>query len=418
MKKINISKGYASKILWVIISLLCSFVMWVYISNPESNDYKQTFRGVQVVFEGEEKLLAERNISIINVDNQSVTVTLKGNRNKIAKLNTSDITAVIDVSSIKQPNAMSWAYTLRFPDNFDQSDITVVSKTPETISFTVVKNASKTVTVKGSFEGEIAEGCVAEEYVFEPSTIVVEGPEDKIASIENAWLTFGAGTIDSTYSEEVGFALVDASGQAISTTGLKLSASYVTATQPILKTKEIPLTVNLIPGGGVSAEDCTVTIEPSTTIKIAGDSKQIDSINSVVLGSVDLASFLTSYTQTMPVKLEDDVQNLTGLTEAEVTVEIKGAHTKSFTTDNISCRNVTDGYTAEIDTKVLELMLRSKDEATLDSIRPDNISVVVDLTDYGTTTGQVIAIGQVYISEYESVGAVGDVRVSVTLSKD
>ena len=417
MKNSNKTKGYASKILWIIISLLCSFVMWVYISNPESNDYKQTFRGVQVVFEGEEKLLEERNISIINVDNQSVTVTLKGSRNKIAQLNTSDITAVIDVSSIKQPNAMSWAYSLRFPDNFDSSDVTVIAKTPETISFTVVKNATKTITVKGSFEGEIAEGCVAEEYIFEPSTIVVEGPEDKIEKIENAWLTFGTGTIDSTYSEEVGFALVDAEGQAISTTGLKLSANSVTATQPILKTKDIPLTVNLIAGGGVSAEDCTVTIEPNT-VKIAGDSKQIDSINSIVLGSVDLASFLTSYTTIMPLKLEDDIQNLTGVNDAAVLVEIKGAHTKSFTTDNISCRNVTDGYTAQIDTKVLELMLRSKDETVLDSIRPDNISVVVDLTDYNTTTGQVIAMGQVFISGFENVGAVGDVRVSVTLSKD
>lgn len=417
MKKTKISNEYVKKILWVVISLLCSFFIWAYITNPTSTDYKQTFRGVQVEFDGEDKLLADRNLSIINVDTQSVAVTLQGSRNKLTKLNSSDIKAVIDVSGVKQPNDMTWAYVIRFPDSFDSSDISVVSKSTETIKFTVVKNASKTVSVKGSFDGTIAEGCIAEEYVFEPSTIVIEGPEDKINSIDHAWISFGSGTIDSTFTEEVGFSLRDAKGLPLSTTGLKLSASYVTATQPILKSKEVPLTVNLIAGGGINADDCTVTIEPKT-IKIAGDSRQIDAINSIVLGSIDLASFQTSLTETFTITLEDSIQNLTGVTEANVTVDIVGAHTKNYVTDNISCKNVTVGYSAEIDTKMLEITLRSKSEETLNAIRPENISVVVDLADYGATTGQVIANGTVYVSGYENVGSVGDVRVSITLSKD
>ena len=196
-----------------------------------------------------------------------------------------------------------------------------------------------------------------------------------------------------------------------------LSAKVVTATQPILKTKEVPLTVNLIPGGGVDADDCTVTIEPKT-LKIAGDTRLVDDINSIVLGNIDLASFQTSYTHTFAITLADEVQNLTGVTEAKVTVEVRGTHTKSFTTDNISCKNVTSGYSAKIDTESIEIMLRSKDTAALDKIRPDDISVVVDLKDYGTTTGQVIATGTVYVSRVDGVGAVGDIRVSVTITKD
>lgn len=417
MKRIKLRKIYNSKIFWAVISLLCSFVMWAYISNPTASDYVQVFRGVQVEFEGQDTLLTERNLSISSVDNQSVTVTLKGDRNKIGKLNASDIKAVIDVSGVKQPNDMTWAYVVRFPDNFDSSGISVINKSPETINFTVVRNATKTVSVKGSFDGKIADGCIAEEYVFEPSTIVIEGPEEKINLIDHAWLNFGSGEIDSTYSEEVGFTLRDASGIAVSTTGLKLSASSVTATQPILKSKEIPLTVNLIPGGGITEADCTVTIEPKT-INVAGESRLIDGLNSIELGTVDLASFQNVYTKAFTITLEDDVQNLTGINEAEIKIEVKGAFAKTFTTDNISCTNVTFGYSANIDTKVLELTLRSKSEETLNAIRPEDLSVVVDLSDFGATTGQVIANGTVIINQYDNVGAVGDVRVSVTLTKD
>ena len=356
-QKKTISKVYNSKVFWIIISLLCSFVMWAYITSPNSSDFQKTFRGVQVEFAGQEKLLSDRDLSISSVDTQSVTVTLRGSRNSVGKLKASDIKAVIDVSNIKQPNDMTWAYELQYPDGIDTSDITVISKTPETINFTVVKNATKTVSIKGSFEGEIAEGCVAEEFVFEPSTIVIEGPEETLAKIDHAWVTFGDGTIDSSYTEEVGYKLMTADGQEISTTGLVLSANVVTATQPILMTKEVPLTVNLIPGGGVDEDDCTVTIEPKT-LKIAGDTRLVDDINSIVLGNIDLASFQTSYTHTFAITLADEIQNLTGVTEAKVTVAVRGTHTKTFTTDNISCKNVTNGYTATIDTKSIEITLR------------------------------------------------------------
>ena len=416
-QKKKTSKVFNSRVFWMAISLLCSFAMWAYITNPNSSDFQQTFRGVQVEFSGQEKLLSDRSLSISDVDTQSVTVTLRGSRSNVGKLRASDIKAVIDVSNIKQPNDMTWAYELQCPEGTDVSDITVVSKSPETINFTVVKNATKTVSVKGSFEGEIAEGCVAEEFVFEPSTIVIEGPEETLAQIDHAWVSFGEGKIESTYSEEVGYKLMSESGAQISTKGLMLSTNVITATQPILKTKEVPLTVNLIQGGGVDEDDCTVTIEPKT-LKIAGDTRLVDDINSIVLGNIDLASFQSSYTHTFAITLADEIQNLTGVTEANVTVEVRGTYTKTFTTDNISCKNVTNGYSATIDTKSIEITLRSKDTSALDKVKPDDISVVVDLKDYGTTTGQVIAAGTVYINGVENVGAVGDIRVSVTISKD
>ena len=92
-QKKTISKVYNSKVFWIIISLLCSFVMWAYITSPNSSDFQKTFRGVQVEFAGQEKLLSDRDLSISSVDTQSVTVTLRGSRNSVGKLKASDIKA-------------------------------------------------------------------------------------------------------------------------------------------------------------------------------------------------------------------------------------------------------------------------------------------------------------------------------------
>lgn len=377
-----------------------------------------TLTGIQIEFKGEDELAA-KSMSIYEVDTSSVTIRVRGNRSDLGKLKASEIKAIIDVSKIQQPNDMSWTYDIEFPSYVDKSNIQIISRSPDTINFTVVKNASKTVNVKGSFEGTIADECVAEELVFEPATITLEGPEEMLEKIDYAWVKFGNSdlNIESTYSSDVAFTLMDKDGKPVSATDIKSSVNFVTATQPILKTKELPLTVKLIPGGGITEADCTVTVEPAT-IKIAADSRLIDNKNSIVLGNVELSSFNSNYEQTFTIPLEDGIQNLTGITEATVRITAPGTHTKTFTTNNISCKNVSKGYSATIDTKEIEVTLRAKDAATLDKINASDISIVADLSDYGTTTGQVIAPGVVNVSGHNDVGAIGDVKVTLTISKE
>ena len=417
-QKKRTKKLYDSKVFWMIVSLLCSLVMWAYVSSLDTTDKEITFSGISVEFRGQEELLADSSLSIASVDTETVSIVVRGERSNITKLKSSDIKAVIDVSNITQPNEMTWAYRLEFPDYVDPNDITVVRKSPEAINFTVVRNAKKTVEVKGSFEGTIAEGCVAEEFVFEPGFIVIEGPEASIEKIDHAWVTFGKDQIiDSTYVEESDYTLMDAGGKPCSRDGLMLSAEKVTATQPILKSKEVPLRVNLISGGGITAANCTVSIDPQT-IKIAGDSRIVDDLEFIEIGTIDLSSFASGYEHVFAIKLEDGMQNLTGVSEAKVTVEVAGTHTKTFTATNISCRGVSSGYHATIDTREVEVTLRALSSDVLDKIKADDISVIADLSDYGTTTGQVIVNAKVQVSGHDNVGAIGDVKVTVTIYKD
>ena len=417
-QKKRTKKLYDSKVFWMIVSLLCSLVMWAYVSSLDTTDKEITFSGISVEFRGQEELLADSSLSIASVDTETVSIVVRGERSNITKLKSSDIKAVIDVSNITQPNEMTWAYRLEFPDYVDPNDITVVRKSPEAINFTVVRNAKKTVEVKGSFEGTIAEGCVAEEFVFEPGFIVIEGPEASIEKIDHAWVTFGKDQIiDSTYVEESDYTLMDAGGKPCSRDGLMLSAEKVTATQPILKSKEVPLRVNLISGGGITAANCTVSIDPQT-IKIAGDSRIVDDLEFIEIGTIDLSSFVSGYEHVFAIELEDGMQNLTGVSEAKVTVEVAGTHTKTFTATNISCRGVSSGYHATIDTREVEVTLRALSSDVLDKIKADDISVIADLSDYGTTTGQVIVNAKVQVSGHDNVGAIGDVKVTVTIYKD
>ena len=191
----------------------------------------------------------------------------------------------------------------------------------------------------------------------------------------------------------------------------------ITATQPVLKSKELPLKVKLIPGGGLTESDCTVKIDPAT-ISIAGDSRILDEMQHLDIGTIDLSSFDGGYEGTFPIALPEDVQNITGVTEAKVTITVEGAHTKTFTTTNIACKGVTSGYHVNIDTKEIEVTLRAMSADVLNSIKPEDITVIADLSNNVSTTGQIIVSGKVSVAGHDNVGAVGDVRVTVTIIKD
>ena len=411
-------KIYDSKVFWAIISLLISLIIWSYVSGLYGYTMEKKFSGVQVEFEGESSLLTQKNLAVTNVDNMYVNVTLKGDRTTLSRLSASDIKAVLDVSKISQPDDFAWAYDLVFPAYVNENDFTVVSRSPDTIKFSVVKNAKISVPVKGSFEGSIADGCVADELVFEPETITVEGPENLLSDIDYAWVSFGEGVkINASFTVDEAFTLMSKSGEEISVSGLKLSVDKVTVTQPIMKTRELPLAVNIIPGGGYTEEDCVISIEPGTII-ITGDTRLIDDMTEIVLGTVDLASFNEAYEQSFPIVLDEGVENITGVTEAVVRIELGEVKLRTMKVTNISCKNCSPGYNAVINSEYVDVTLRAPDESVLNSISSEDVSIIVDLADYGTTTGQIRANGTVEVAGVSNVGAVGEVKVVLTIVKD
>ena len=415
MKEKKKSKFFDSKVLWMIVSLLCSVIIWSYVSGQDQTQIMRTCSNVQVVFAGEDKLLSEQGLLITNVDTKNVTIEVRGSRTNIGELSSSDIKAVIDVSSFTRANGMSCIYDVQFPETVNVSDITVSRRTPHMVNFTIVRNIVKTVDVKGSFEGEIAEGYVADELIFEPSQINVEGPEDLVNNIDSAWVTFGSGSISETVSDVVELTLRDENNEKCSAQGLKLSTDTITATQPVLIAKQLGLVFELIPGGGLNSSNCQLSIEPAG-ITIGVDPLKADKYNDLMLGSVDLAEISEGFENVYSIPLTDDMKNLTGVTEATVRLTVPETFTRTLKTGNIVCNNVTEGYTAQIDTQEVEVLLRSPDEELLNSIEPAAVSVIADLSDFGTTTGQVMVTASASVHN-ENVGAIGDVTVTVTISK-
>ena len=413
--KTKMRKLYDSKAFWLIISLIVSMIIWVYVSSVETQEFKQTFRGVEVRLAGETLLRDSKNLVITDMDTSTVNIEVVGPRRTVAALDPDKIYAQIDVSKLSRSAYTSQTYSVIFPDGTDTSNLTVTRKTPETINFMVSSQTTKSVQVRGSFDGSIAEGFTAETPVFEPSTITLTGPEAYLKNVEYAWVTFSKENVDSTYEVETGFTLMSADNKPCSTTGITFSTDVVTATLPLLTLKEVNLGVNLIEGAGATAENTKVTVEPDT-VTLAGDSKLLAGMNKIILSSIDLTDFTSTFTETYTIPIDNELRNITGTGEAKVTVEIVGLETKTVRVTNISCINVTDGFEAEILTQSLDVTLRGNPES-LSQIRDENIRAVADLEDVNESTGTYMPKVRIYVDGFTDVGAItaGDVDYTISV---
>ena len=405
-----------SRLLWIIISLLASLTIWIYVTGDEAEDFKTTFRNVRIEIVGEDTLRTSRGLILTDLNTSRVTVEVVGPRRMLAPLDSDDLVAQVDVSKLTRASFTTLKYDIVYPSTVDKRYISEEKKSPEYVNFNISLLTDKTIPVRGGFEGRSADGFTAETPVFEPSTITVTGPEAYLKDISYAWVTFGQNVVvDSSYSIETNFTLMDEGGDAVPTEYLSLSQDTIRATLPILQVKNVPLDVDLIEGAGATKANTKVSIEPNT-VTLAGDSAILSGMNKIVLDTIDLTDFASTLTETYPIAINNEVRNVTGVTEAKVTLEVVGLETRNFRVSNLSYINAADSTNVEILTESLDVQIRGTAEQ-LDQIKAESIRAVADMTDFKDSTGSYMPTVKIYVDGVTDVGAIGSYTISVEIRK-
>ena len=196
---------------------------------------------------------------------------------------------------------------------------------------------------------------------------------------------------------------------------LEVSSSAVVVTLPVMQLKEVELVVDVIPGGGATEQDAKITIDPST-IMVSGDEDALAGLEQITIGEVDLQQIFGTDTFTFPIHLSEQLTNVSGVSEATVTVSIEDLATRTLEVDNISVLTP-DGYTADLVTQSRLVMIRGSEEAVAQVI-PSQIRIVADLSEASLATGTQTVPVKVYLDGASDVGVVGtDYKITVTISR-
>jgi YbbR domain-containing protein len=182
----------------------------------------------------------------------------------------------------------------------------------------------------------------------------------------------------------------------------------------IQRVKEVELRLDVTYGGGATEANTTITIEPAT-IRLSGGEAVMEELgDAIILGKINLAEVTKAEDMTFTISLPEGVTNLTGVTEANVSISFTGLSTKEFVIDRIQMVNIPEGMNAELITERLTVVVRGP-ALQISTITEEDISVVVDLTEAEADTATFKAT-IVFSEEFETVGALGTYSVSATVN--
>lgn len=408
-----------SKIFCAIVAVFCAIVCWLYVDIVQAPKTPGTVYNIPVTFYGED-ILAEQGLMITEGKDATVTLKLTGPRSAISKLDRNNITISVQAASqISEEGTYLLDYTISYPSTINSGSISITSRSLDKISVEVVQMTSKTLDIEGEFTGTTVEGALYDnsDFQFEVPSVTVSGERSQVDQVARAVVILDEQELATSWTGNLPVVLMDAEGNPIESDDLTCDITSVYTIFPLKITKEIPLSVNFVDGGGATAEDVTYSISPET-VMVTGTQEDLEALESLNLGSISLSDVVTSDVFTFEIATPDGISLLNGVTTAEVTATMSTSLTvRTVETANIEAVNVPEGLTASLVTESVVVRIRGAADV-MSIVMDSDVYVTVDLSNFSADdVGSRTVNATVSVKGFSSVGVIGTCQVVVNLEK-
>lgn len=406
-----------NKALYIALSIVVACALWLYVRNVDNPDRKVTIYNIPVTFVGED-VLNSNGLMLSQEARASVDLEVQGKWSILSRLRRDNIIITADLSRIVTEGRSNLAYDITWPNTVSSSNISVLDRDPFYVSVDIVRSTTKNVDIRGVFTGSVAKGYQAGEFSFQPATIEISGEEAAVGRVAFAQVTVNRKNLNESVREDMSYVLIGQDGEVIEDKGISAAPATVNVSLPVVMVKDVPLTVDFTPGGGVTGEEDShldYKVEPASII-LSGSETELAAYTSINLGAIDLAKVVGTASFSFPIPLGQDVENVSGVEEATVTVTVKGLETTTMETSGIEIINVPRGYTATPVTQTIRIQVRGTEEA-LNRVLPQYIQVVVDLKDLSLPEGQNVQTAKVSLNGVADAGVIGEYKIAFTLTE-
>jgi YbbR domain-containing protein len=313
----NHEKRPASWVVSIVICFLISFAIWIYVANISTQDFEKTFSLIDIRIEGSELLAERSNMSVINIEESKVSVTVSGLRSDVSKLTADDFSAYIDVRDITEAGRHSLDVYIDLPES-----VSLVSRTPESVNVSVdmIKEAEVEVRVKlAAYNVDLA--YKLGEPVCDVEYITVSGPQAVLERIKYATAYIDLGTVLSSTVMRTEVVLVDAQDNVVESPYITIANKSVTVTVPVTYEKNIPIAVAF--ASGASEDDYESVTLSQQLIKVVGDPKIVGELGSIIVYTLDGVSEGIFDVDPATIVLPEGVQVVNQETDIKVTAVLK-----------------------------------------------------------------------------------------------
>lgn len=316
-----------------IISLLIALGAWFVISVSAYPTTTVTYRNIAVEVDLEGTVAERNRLSVIDMSEQTVKATIKGQRASIGGLSSSDFVARPEITEVNDAGEYELKLNIECKDKDADFEYTVV---PDKIKVSFDKIISKSFDLTADIPNIVAaDGYLKGDAEVTTPSITITGPEERVNYITKCKIQ-NLSEMQLTESQEISEGnnlVLYHNNTVISSEGLSLSKNSFAINVPVTMRKTLPLVVSFINvPENLSLEDIEYT-QSVSEIEVAAPPDKIENLGEIYLCTIDLRKVTPGYTVTVPLEFTEgsEMENLSQV--SEVTLE--------FPLENLTTRMIT-----------------------------------------------------------------------------
>ena len=363
----------------VILAIVIALGLWLYVIGVENPAGTAHIRDVPIQLQGEQTL-EDSGLMVTDLSRDGISVSLNGKKKTLMKISRKNLSLIVDVSSITEAGSWTLAGRLSYPATVSGESVTISRWDDLRVIVTVEPKGEKTVPVRGEFMGTEAEGCQTGTVSVSPDTLTLTGPEDTLDKISYALAQVEGEDLSSTLTVQSPFILMTGDDIPADVANVTPDVTAVEVSVPVRQVAEVPLTVELLPGGGATEDDVTCAITPSAVTLVAEEEDQVLP-ESISLGQIQLSEVFDGASYRLPIKIPADAEGWNAPEYASVRLTTRGLVSLQVPveTGRIGLENVPEGYRAELVSDHLYVWVRGPAGAVQD-LTQSNLIISADLS--------------------------------------
>lgn len=296
-----------------VFSFIVAIIIWFYIIIVLDPAVVTVIRDVPIRYV-QQNALIEQGLSIVGENKTSVEIKIEGSRKKLVNINSKNIVASVDLSSVTKAGTHTLPIVLSVPYDY----VEVVSKKPDTVEVTIDKLVEEKRNIRVKTVGTPEAGYIAGTVELNPPTVLLKGAASVVSQISDVIVSVDVSKRKTDLIDTAKIEFIDSDGKTISENDeiFELLSSDISEVQllcPIMRLKTVSIKANLDYGTAVGE---SVTIQPNT-ITIYGREEDLENIEEVYTEKISLDRLRAEKEMTVDIKLPDNLMprdNVTSVT--------------------------------------------------------------------------------------------------------
>ena len=315
--------------------LLVSFFIWLDLSENNVEVITREFSGVTLGIDGEAEL-QRKGLAVFGEYTDQITVSVKGPKNRINRLDDDELTAYVDVSEVTASGKVKLDINVRGADRYEYT------VSPSTIRVFVDENDEIDIPVEVDETYDIIPDSYSYEIVTDTEFVTVKGAKSVLSKIKSAKVYVELGTITTGFSRRDRITFVGEDGRAVDGEYFSSDITSVGVDVKVYTEKTVPLVSNF-KYGWIKSANVKIATTPAM-ITLRGDPRRLQDINEVRLPEIDETTLDTLSTGMVNPILEDGVVavNLTEKIQRKVELVRTEKITVTLNTADIDVRVPSD----------------------------------------------------------------------------